>query len=459
MSRGPRRWVVLAMAALVAACGSAPPAAQATRLELLATLAPAAALHDPAGPGLPEGARLVRVALGDAARPVDLAPGFAAAGLARVAYDGQGVVFSAREAPGGPLGLWRCRPDGSGREHVAKGASDQVGGAWLPDGRFVCSLSLGEGTTRRWALGVAALDGGPAQRITFGAGPELDPEVLPDGRIVFAARRATSTGTSYALWSVHPDGTGADLHHRPASEAALLRRPRVLPDGRLAVLMGPTATELSPWLVDARRPLGPARGLPGAGGALAAVEPLADGRLLVLAADGALTLVDAEGRATPLAIAGAGERVIDVAVLEPRARPQGHLSMVDASHAGGQVLVLDARPPGHPGAARLRLRTGPEAPGGPAAATLGSVGLAEDGSAFVRVPADTALWFDVLGADGVPIASTHAALWVRPRETRACVGCHDDRESAPPNRRPLAVLAPAQRLATGTAAVAAEVVR
>ncbi len=65
--------------------------------------------------------------------------------------------------------------------------------------------------------------------------------------------------------------------------------------------------------------------------------------------------------------------------------------------------------------------------------------LEEDGSFFVRVPPDQPLLVDVLDAAGAAGERSRTPIWVRPRETRGCVGCHEAPDVSPPNRRPRAV--------------------
>jgi hypothetical protein len=121
-----------------------------------------------------------------------------------------------------------------------------------------------------------------------------------------------------------------------------------------------------------------------------------------------------------------------------RPRPQGHLSFVDARETWGQLLGLDARFPSTPTAARVRVRryaaagTSPEAP-------IGEAPLAADGSFFLRVPPDVPLLVDVLDAAGTPLSRSTTPIWVRPRETRGCVGCHEASDVSPANRRPAAI--------------------
>jgi hypothetical protein len=126
----------------------------------------------------------------------------------------------------------------------------------------------------------------------------------------------------------------------------------------------------------------------------------------------------------------------DVA-LAPAAKPQGHLSVVDEAKPYGDVFCIDARAPGAPSARRVRL-TQLDVRG----RSLGDVPLETDGSFFVRVPVDAPLGLELVDADGKLAASQHVPFWVRPGETRGCIGCHEDADTAPPNVRPIAVVAP-----------------
>jgi HEAT repeat protein len=79
---------------------------------------------------------------------------------------------------------------------------------------------------------------------------------------------------------------------------------------------------------------------------------------------------------------------------------------------------------------------------------LGTVPLAPDGSFSVEVPADTAIAFQAVDAEGRSELNEMSWIFVRPGETRGCVGCHAVRQTAPPTVRavPLATRTPPLRL-------------
>ena len=63
---------------------------------------------------------------------------------------------------------------------------------------------------------------------------------------------------------------------------------------------------------------------------------------------------------------------------------------------------------------------------------LGTVPLAPDGSFAVEVPADTAIAFQAVDAEGRSELNEMSWIYVRPGEHRGCVGCHHTRQAAPP---------------------------
>jgi hypothetical protein len=63
---------------------------------------------------------------------------------------------------------------------------------------------------------------------------------------------------------------------------------------------------------------------------------------------------------------------------------------------------------------------------------LGTVPVAEDGSAYFAVPSDTFLYFQLLDEKGMMIQSMRSGTMVQSGETQGCVGCHEERRSSAP---------------------------
>jgi hypothetical protein len=305
-------------------------------------------------------------------------------------------------------------------------------------------------------------DGSRVVRVDL-ARPDAAPRVLSDGlaaaggasvradgaRIAFVAKE-TADGR-FAVWTCDPDGSG---RVKSVEDAADCGSAAFLPDGRLVWSAGSGAS----WalFVPGAKDAAPRR-ITFSGGADTDPSLLPDGRIVFKsraagATEFALFAVHVDGTgvgpfdpgcappaltAADLAAAGApGLRAVAGALLAPRANPQGHLSVVDPSKESGDVFCVDARTPGAAAARRARF-TSTAGLG----RVLGDVPLESDGSLFVRVPADVPIVLDLLDTDGRIVGGQRTPFWVRPGETRGCVGCHEDPDTTPPNVRPLAVLA------------------
>jgi len=71
-----------------------------------------------------------------------------------------------------------------------------------------------------------------------------------------------------------------------------------------------------------------------------------------------------------------------------------------------------------------------------AKASLGIVPVAEDGSASFYAPAGQVLYFEALDADFNEIQRMRSVVQLQPGEQRSCIGCHENRASVAPPRRP-----------------------
>lgn len=80
---------------------------------------------------------------------------------------------------------------------------------------------------------------------------------------------------------------------------------------------------------------------------------------------------------------------------------------------------------------------------------LGSVDVESDGSVYFEVPSGKYVYFQLLDEKGMMIQSMRSGTIVQPGETTGCVGCHEDRRSAPPavkHKQPVAMTKKPQKL-------------
>ena len=80
---------------------------------------------------------------------------------------------------------------------------------------------------------------------------------------------------------------------------------------------------------------------------------------------------------------------------------------------------------------------------------LGTVPVEEDGSACFRVPAGVPLFFQALDAQGMALQTMRSVTYVQPGQTYSCIGCHEDRRTAPSRRPPLAARREPSRIRVG----------
>ncbi len=85
----------------------------------------------------------------------------------------------------------------------------------------------------------------------------------------------------------------------------------------------------------------------------------------------------------------------------------------------------------------------------PGKCVLGTVPVEADGSAYFQVPAGVGLFFQALDGHDQAVQTMRSLTYVQPRQTLTCVGCHEPRNTAPPNVRPQAVARAASRLRPG----------
>ncbi|MCX8107576.1 MAG: hypothetical protein N3G20_02095, partial [Verrucomicrobiae bacterium] len=76
---------------------------------------------------------------------------------------------------------------------------------------------------------------------------------------------------------------------------------------------------------------------------------------------------------------------------------------------------------------------------------IGEAPVEEDGSFNVEVPAQTPILVQTLDQYGLALG-TSDWIWVQPKETRGCIGCHEDPELTPENEYVKALRRPSNKL-------------
>jgi hypothetical protein len=455
-----------------------------------------------------DGCRVVRLSFrGSRAVAVPLTGEFVSARDPAVSFDGGHILFAGKRNREDSWQIWRMDKDGGNKQQISSGPGDRVsplyvGSLFYLDDKApteqICYVSTehgwmeGSGKAPALALYAASTDGSKARRLTYNPFSEFDPDVLPDGRLVYSSRQPTEarpwTGEITQLFAINIDGSDAMAYAGDSEPPAHKEMARV--DWRGSRV----------YFIESR-----AHTWPG-GGALAFVSqrrpyrsrtvlvtdekglfhspcPLPDGGLLVSyranrpgAVFGIHGTDPRTGKLLNAVYSSPGRHCIGTRILAPHPTAKGRSSVVgfrykdsgaffclnahitDRSEvkrlpAGSmkQVRVIEAVPFQKGEGTHSSVSSGhgqDELPAGPIRARriLGVAPVEPDGSFHIRVPAQIPISFQLLDENGIALAGQHSWTWVMPGESRGCIGCHEDREMAPPNHLAQAVVKPEVQL-------------
>lgn len=417
------------------------------------------------------GARLLVVAP-DGRRRV-LAPDFASTCNADVSFDGQRVLFAGQQAAGDPWRIWEIGVDGNGLRAISPEILDARGAIhvstlftldspkpWFTT-VFVARERSTDGRATPWNLYNIRLEGGEVRRLTFNLGDNVDPFQAADGRVLYAAERSPHEAGNdlrrTSLFAIHIEGADNELYGGTRGQR-LQRMPCVTEHGLVVFIESrqPSADGSGQLAcVEQRRPHVTYRPLTtDPGFRFLHPAPLHGHEVLVArrpAADagswGVFRFDGATGRCEPV-FDDPARHEVQAVVIAPRRQPDGHSTVVTVADTAGALYGLSCytadpvRVAGtRPGEIkRIRFLEGMPAPA-PSASTagglvprriIGEAPVESDGSFNVIVPADTPLLLQTLDERGLALG-TCGWVWVKPKENRGCIGCHDDPELVPEN--------------------------
>jgi|CXWL01.1.fsa_nt_gi hypothetical protein len=371
-----------------------------------------------------------------------LTPSFETAAKPRVSFDAAHILFVGRKESSHRFSVWQMMVDGKEPHEVVGCEGNCLQAEWLstlytlddaaPSRRiaFACLPDDGGPPT----IFTSRLDGTDRRPITFTPLGAVDPIALPDGRLFFrnpAERTDQMRGEEKkdfaGSFAVHIDGT--DLSAFTAAEALPRRANSEVAHSTTDSANIDETHRFRPRLSDGRR---------------------LESRTIEQTNSKGLAAVDpATGLIEVLYDSAEWDEFDPVAVV-PREEPAGHSSVVrdsakadlycmDASLTEGTTLAKD-------GVRRVRVFEAETRATSLSERSLGEAAIEDDGSFFIEVPARTPIRLELLGKDGEVLRGMKNWTWVMPGERRGCIGCHEDRQLAPPNRHVLALRKPAQKL-------------
>jgi hypothetical protein len=432
------------LAFLSLTCGFAPNSSQHIAQDVIVTAAPSyaplAALHG--GERFPDGSQLLLIHNGAATL---LLPDFAATADASVSFDASSLLFSGKKNAGDPWQIWELTIADRKLRQVTSSGSDAIRPFYLPGWRLVYAQRTAHGFQLQSARlldskALQEIEGTatePVIPLTYINSSAIPSDVLADGRILFESEFPLGQGKPAELFLVYSDGSGVESYRcdHPSKTSDARWAGRQLRSGDVVFTHGSSLARFTSPLAH-EVPVAAPRGQ--YAGAIAETE---SGEWLVTAryAAGskfALRLWKPGSATLQTLLARDGENLVDPVLIAPRNLPRRHPSALhDWDYAN--LLALDVRTSRDgdlksvPASVRLEAQ---DREGHVIA--MGTAPLENDGSFFIKAPADGPIRFVLLDAKSNALRQEHGWFWIRRGEQRYCVGCHAGPEHAPENRLP-----------------------
>lgn len=441
-----------------------------------------------------DGARLVIVAPEGGVRV--LSEGFASACDPEVSFDGQKVLFVGRKAGETRSRIWEIGIDGQGLRAISPEHLD----ARRP--RYVSLLNTLEAPVP-WSTIVfvaretnvaesgratgsnlynVKLDGSELRRLTYNPNHNLDPVQMWDGRLNYAAERHPNepgtSGSRVGLYAIHFEGADMELYGGERGQR-IQQMPCATAGGLVVFVESAQPT----WegggqlgAVEQRRPHATYRALTqDAAHRFFSPSPLRGNQVLVsrratkAGANWGVFAFDADTGACEPVFDSPEFHDVQATLAAPRPIPDGHSTVVTlagdfGTFYGMNCYTTDTKRAGHikPGevkrvrfiegvatdpASAARTPASAQAAHGPAIPRrlIGEAPVEADGSFNVVVPANTPLLIQTLDERGLALGNC-GWVWVKPKEVRGCIGCHEDPELVPENDYVQALRRPSDKL-------------
>lgn len=424
------------------------------------------------------GSHILIGSLDDPSRPaVNLTQDFIAACDPSVSFDGEAILFAGKKNLGDYWQIWQVRRNGSGLKQLVKRNADCVSPLWagplfhLDDTEtsdqilFVSTESMQSGHPDNvYSLYACDTTGHRVTRITHNPYSDYNPTVLPNGRVVYTGWREADSSLHSSLQAVSIDGTDLMPFYGNFEPPRIKEMAAASANERVYFIEAEQSDALGGGAlsyVSRRRPLKTHAVLTQEkNGFYTSPCPLPDGGLLASyrraeedSCYGVYRLSPDSGERIATVRQTPGWHCVDTQVLAPRDKVRGRATVVDVRAKVGVFYCLDVYQSDRPemqGVPRGTVKTvqvlqGNEAQLG-TSKVLGSAPVEPDGSFQIEVPADVPLALQLLNEKGQTIAAQKTWTWVKPRENRGCIGCHEDRELAPPNRLVEAIKKPAAKI-------------
>jgi hypothetical protein len=391
----------------------------------------------------------------------------------QVSYDGRKILFSYRKGGTHHYNLHEINADGAGLRRITSGDWDDVEPCYLPDGGIAFCSSRCKRYVLCWLAPVAILfrcnpDGTGLRMLSSGSVTENTPSVLPDGRILYTRWEYVNRDavSFHHLWTMNPDGTEQQVYYGNQTPGEVFIDAQPIPQTREVVFIDSgyhgSSEHAGKVMIVSQV------GGPNTTATLKCLSPGGSGyrdpypvspQLFLVAHGNRVLALDEAGQTTELY--RGPQMVQEPRPLRPRPLERAVSSRVDLSANTATLFVADVyQGRKMQGVKRGDIRkllvledlpkpvnyhgggTTPLAHGGTwtLKRILGTVPVAEDGSAYLEVPPLRSLYLALLDAQDRSVKQMRSFVTLQPGEQRGCIGCHETRTQPPPSQRTLAAL-------------------
>ena len=383
-----------------------------------------------------------------------------------VHYDAKKICFSWRKAGTEQFHLYEIGVDGRGLKQLTGGIHNDIEPTYLPDGGIMFISSRAKRWVNCWLTQVAVLyrcdaNGKNIRQISANVEQDNTPWVLPDGRIIYQRWEYVDRSQVHYhhLWSTNPDGTGQMIYFGNQRPGAVFIDAKPIPGTNEVLLINSpghgarehgghvaiVSSDTGPDEPSAMRSITRGRGYRDPWALTANAFIVAHGKKMVLldrrgASSDIYSLTSDFGRGTDLheprpVIRRPRERVIPSRV--NLNQPTGRLAVMDVYKGRNmkgvqrgeikKLLLVESLPK------PINFTGGMEPLTYGGSFTLerviGTVPVEADGSAYMELPANRAMFFVALDASDSSVKRMQSFLTVMPGETTSCVGCHEQRKN------------------------------
>jgi hypothetical protein len=397
----------------------------------------------------------------------------------QVHYDGKKILFSYRKGGTGNYHLYEINTDGSGLKQLTDGVYDDIEATYMPNDKIMFVSTRSQRWVSCWFTQVATLynmnaDGTNIQMISPNIEHDNTPWPLPDGRILYTRWEYVdrSQMSYHHLWTTNPDGTNQTVYYGNMHPGNVFIDAKPIPGTNKVVCIkshghghyehgGDVAIvtdENGPDDRDALKTI--SRGFDGY--SYRDPYPITEDLFIASFNDKIVVLDDKGNLEVLLEIKGKHRQLLqEPRPVMTRKRETKRPDMTDPTKETGQLILTNAylgrnmdgiepgsiksllvmetlpKPINHSGSME------PMSWGGTFTLEriLGKVPVEDDGSAYFELPAKRPVFLIALDEKDQAVKRMQSFMTVMPGEVTSCIGCHEERTTAPIKANPSKLMA------------------